>query len=338
MTESQATPARGVAIDATTAERIELAWLRAAVAPVGAFGRRHDASLPPYGPGDEAVAHAEIADVLALAARFDADGAGRVRAALRAVPEPGPIVARLRAGDALADVDFYELGRFVDALDALRRAWDAAHDSAPNAQSDRHRPPLVDGLRDALAPGRNGPGFYLADAFAPGLRAARSALAGAEAGVDVRREALAARVRDAIGVDPVGDEFVVLRDVYDGPPPADVHVVRESPTYRVFSLAVVSPERDASSPSESSARRSPSRLRHVRSACSIGRWRASHSCSAGVVACRSLPRTVSPMPMRRSRRSRRRSPHAATAIHRSRWICAASPCSPARTWAEKVRR
>jgi DNA mismatch repair protein MutS2 len=228
-----------VNVDAPTAERIGLDWLRAAVAPVGAFGRRHDEQIAPYGPGDEPVAEREIAEVVALAARLAPDEVAGVRAALRAVPEPTPIVARARVGDPLGDVDFYELGRFVDALDLLGRAWDAAGGEGPR------RPPALDGLREALAPGREGQGFYLADAFAPTLRAARAALADAEAAVDRERERIAAGVRDVLGIDPAGDEFVVLRDAYDGPMPGDVRVVRETPTYRVLAFALVVPQRDA---------------------------------------------------------------------------------------------
>ncbi|HYW53287.1 MAG TPA: hypothetical protein VE826_04905 [Dongiaceae bacterium] len=242
-----------IAVDATTAERIGLVWLRAAVAPVGAFGRRHDEAIAPYGPGDEARALAEISDVVALAARLDAGEVPRLRAALRAVPEPSPIVARARAGDVLADVDFYELGRFADALAGLSSAWDAA------GGEPGRRPPALAELRAILAPGRSGDGFYLADTFAPELRPARAALAAAEAEAEARREAIAARVRDATGVDPVGEEFVVLRDVYAGPLPDDVHVVRETPTYRVAALTVLSPERDAAlarlSEAEDAARR-----------------------------------------------------------------------------------
>jgi DNA mismatch repair protein MutS2 len=225
--------------DATTAERIGLDWLRDAVAPVGAFGRRHDELIAPYGPGDETAAQAEIAEVVALAEQLKPDEVGRVRAALRAVPEPGPIVARARVGDRLDDVDFYELGRFADAVDALRRAWDAA------GGDGSRRPPPLHSLQSALAPGREGAGFYLADAFAPGLRAARAVLADAEAAYDREREWIAAGVRDVLGIDPAGDEFVVLRDAYDGPLPGDVRIVRETPTYRVLAFAIVSPERDA---------------------------------------------------------------------------------------------
>lgn len=231
-------------VDAQTAERIGLAWLRAALAPVGAFGRRHDDASVPYGPGDETRARAEIAAVVALAERLDRDGVARVRAALRAVPEATPIVARARAGDALSDVDFYELGRFVDALDALARAWDAA--SAADADADvGRRPPRLQALRAVLEPGRGGAGFYLADAFGSGLRAARASVADSEAAFDARRAAVAALVRDAAGVDAVGDEFVVLRDVYDGPLPDGVRVVRETPTYRTAAIVVFAPERDA---------------------------------------------------------------------------------------------
>jgi hypothetical protein len=240
-------------IDELTAERIGLTWLRAALEPVGAFGRRHDDAAPPYEPGDEARAHTEIAEAVALARRLDPDGVVRLRAALRAVPEATPIVARARAGDALGDVDFYELGRFTDALAALAHAWDGAvvplaEPDDDLARSDRfaeRRPPQLDRLRALLEPGRDGAGFYLSDAFGSGLRAARAALADAEAAVDARREEIAARVRGAAGVDPVGDEFVVLREVYDGPLPDGVRIVREAPTYRTAAIGVASAERDA---------------------------------------------------------------------------------------------
>lgn len=225
-------------IDAATAERIGLTWLRAALEPVGAFGRRHDEAIAPYGPGEENAALAEIAAVHALAQRLDPDGVARVRAALRAVPEPSPILARARTGDTLSDVDFYELGRFVDALAMLRNTWDAAHGAL------EERPPVLDALRMLLAPGRDGAGFYLADAFDASLAPARAVLAAAEAGVDARRVAIAARVRAVTGVDPIGDEFVVLRDVYDGPLPDDVRVVRDAPAYRTVTIDGTSSARD----------------------------------------------------------------------------------------------
>jgi hypothetical protein len=224
--------------DATTAERIGLTWLRAALEPVGAFGRRHDAAIAPYGPDDAAPALAEITAVIALADRLEPGGVARVRAALRAVPEPSPILARARAGDPLTDVDFYELGRFVDALAGVARAWDAA-----GAPAER-RPPVLDALRALLAPGREGGGFYLADAFGAELPAARAELAGTEAEIDARRAAIAARVRATTGVDPIGEEFVVLRDVYAGPLPDGTRVVRDAPTYRAVAIELTSSARD----------------------------------------------------------------------------------------------
>jgi hypothetical protein len=225
-------------IDAATAERIGLTWLRAAIEPVGAFGRRHDETIAPYGPGDESAALIEIAAVHALAQRLDPDGIARVRAALRAVPEPSPILARARAGDALSDVDFYELGRFVDALATLRSAWDSARGAV------EERPPALDALRALLAPGRDGGGFYLAGGFDASLEPARVALAAAEAALDARRVAIAARVRRITGVDPIGDEFVVLRDVYDGPLPDEVRIVRDAPAYRTGAIDRTSSARD----------------------------------------------------------------------------------------------
>lgn len=240
-------------IDAATAERIGLTWLRAQIEPVGAFGRRHDDTIAPYVPGDEARALAEIGEIVALAQALDRGGVARVRTALRAVPEPSPILARARAGDPLADVDFYELGRFVDALAALARAWDGAGGDA------ERRPPVLEALGAILAPGRENGGFYLVDAFGAELPAARAALAEAEAEIDVLRAATAERVRATTGVDPIGDEFVVLRDVYAGPLPDGVRLVRDAPTYRTASIDLPSSARDAAlarlTNAEESARR-----------------------------------------------------------------------------------
>jgi len=226
-------------VDDVTAERIGLHRLRAWLAPVGAFGRAHDAVHPPYAAADAELARAEIAAVFALAAALDRDGVGRIRAALRAVPEPGPIVSRARAGDPLSDVDFYELGRFADALTALGRAWDAAG-GAPDG-----RPSQAEELRAILAPGRDGSGsFYLADTFDAALAPARTAFAAAEAELTQRRAAIADRVRAITGVDPSGEDIVVLRDVYDGPAPDGTRIVRETPTYRVLGIVAFSAERD----------------------------------------------------------------------------------------------
>ena len=224
--------------DPYTAERIGLDWLRAAVAPVGAFGRRHDETIAPYGPGDEEQARAEIAACTALAERLPVDAVERLRGALRAVPEPTPIVVRARAGDPLGDVDFYELGRFGDALEFLARRWDEAGGPAAG------RPPVLERLGRLLAPGRDGPGFYLADAFGTDLPGARAALRDADEDLERRRLAAAKRVAPLLGIEPSGEEFVVMRDLFDGPLPSELRLVRETPAYRVAALTLETVERE----------------------------------------------------------------------------------------------
>ncbi|HTJ26813.1 MAG TPA: hypothetical protein VMA36_11695 [Candidatus Limnocylindria bacterium] len=225
-------------VDAVGAERVGLTWLRAALAPVGAFGRRVDERIAPYGPGDEARAEGEIAAAVTLAARLDHASVARLRAALRAIPEPAPILGRMRLGEALSDADFHELLRFVEGLAQLAAIWDAAGGPA------ERRPPVLPSLARTLWPGRRDGGFYLADGFDPELSVARAAFAAAEAEFDARRAIDAERVRAALGVDPVGEEFVVLREAGDALPPG-VRVVRETPTYRLLALEAVSAERDA---------------------------------------------------------------------------------------------
>jgi hypothetical protein len=149
-----------------------------------------------------------------------------------------PIVVRARAGDPLADVDFYELGRFGDALDVLARRWDEA------GGSPEGRPPVLERLRNLLAAGRDGTGFYLADAFGADLPAARGALRAADEQLDRRRLAAAERVGNILGVEPSGEEFVVMRDVFDGALPPELHVVRETPAYRVAAFTFERDERE----------------------------------------------------------------------------------------------
>jgi hypothetical protein len=218
-----------VIADAFTNERIGAAWLRAALTPVSDFGRRIDDALAAAGVPDATQARERCADVMRLAALLDAAGAARVRAALRTVPDPLPIVSRARAGDPLGDVDFYELGRFADALDAVARAWTQAGGGA----GDLPEPPPIAAL---LAPGRSGAGFYLDDAFDPVLADARATMAEADARVERELARLAANVADELGFVPAGDEFVIVREAHAGPLPHGVRVVRETPAYRLCAL------------------------------------------------------------------------------------------------------
>ncbi|HEX3549593.1 MAG TPA: hypothetical protein VHT53_04420, partial [Candidatus Elarobacter sp.] len=129
---------------------------------------------------------------------------------------------RARAGETLRDTDFHALLRFADG--------------AGGAQAEA--------LRALLGPGRRGEGFYLDDAFAPDLAAARAELFHAHADVERARDAIAARLRAACGVDAAGDEAIVLRDVYDGAFPAGIEVVRETAGYRIIALRADTSARD----------------------------------------------------------------------------------------------
>ncbi len=215
--------------DAFTAERIGADWLRAAVAPAGDLGRCAEEAARPYVSGDEAAATARCAEIVALAQRLEPDGAAHVRAALRRAPDPTGVVSRATLGDALDDVDFFELGRFADALDATAQAWDAA------GGTPRGRPPVIPEVSGLLAEGRRAGAFYLADAFSAPLAAARGEYAAAQTDFERQRRRLGQALAPFIGMLPESDEFIVMRDVLPKVPPG-VRVVRESPLYRLLAL------------------------------------------------------------------------------------------------------
>jgi DNA mismatch repair protein MutS2 len=218
-----------VNLDAQTAGRIGANWLRAALAPAGDFGRRADDAARPYGPGDAEAAQARCAQIAALAERLTLAGVARLRATLRRGPDPAGIVSRATLGDALDDVDFFEIGRFAEALDAAAQAWDAAGGTAAE------RPPVVPEVRALLGRGLEGGGFYLTDAFSAALGAAREALATADADFVRERRRLASALEARLGTLADGEEFIVMRDAVPGVPPG-ARVVRETPGYRVLAL------------------------------------------------------------------------------------------------------
>lgn len=215
--------------DTFSAERIGAAWLRAALTPVSDFGRRAEDAAHAAAPPDKDEARERCAAIVRLAAALDPDGAGRVRAALRTVPDPLAILSRARAGDPLGDVDFYELGRFADALDAVAGAWLQA--GGPAAEL-----PAPSAVGTLLAAGRSGGGFYLADAFDPVLADARTTMAEADARVERERTRLAQAIAEELGFVPAAEEFVIVREQHAGPLPHGVRVVRETPAYRLCTL------------------------------------------------------------------------------------------------------
>jgi hypothetical protein len=216
-------------LDAETGARIGAAWLRAAVAPASDFGRRAEDAARPFTAGDEAAARRRCAQIVSLAGRLEPDGVAHVRAALRRAPDPAEIVSRARLGDPLSDVDFFEIGRFVDALDATARAWDAAGGAAGE------RPPVAEEVETLLSRGRERGAFYLADAFSDPLAAARRSYAAADADFAAQRRRLAQGVAPRLGELPENPEFILMRDVHPELPPG-VRVVRETPAYRLVAL------------------------------------------------------------------------------------------------------
>lgn len=217
-------------VDPRAAERIGAAWLVEALAPAGGYGRRAAEARARFGPGDEVIATAAIAQIVAWARDVSAEGTTSLRAVMRRIPDCAGIVARARAGDVLDDVDCYELGRFADAAAELRTAWCDAGGAEAEA------PPPAATLAAVLAPGRTGSGtFYLADGFDPELAQRRAACTAADAVVDDARRAAAVRAGATLGFVPDGEEFVVMRDVLAELPPS-VRIVRETPAYRLCRL------------------------------------------------------------------------------------------------------
>jgi hypothetical protein len=216
-------------LDAQTAERIGANWLRGALAPASDFGRRAEDAARPYGPGDTEAARARCAQIVELAERLTSGGVAHLRAALRRAPDPTDIVSRAMVGDVLGDVDFFEAGRFAEALAATVRAWDAA------GGGPAERPPVVPAIEHLLGPGFAGGTFYLVDSFGANLAGARAAYAAADAELARERRRLAAAVEPLIGMPVDGDEFIAMRDVLPVVP-SGTRVVRETAGYRLLTL------------------------------------------------------------------------------------------------------
>jgi DNA mismatch repair protein MutS2 len=215
---------------AETGVAIGADWLLAAIAPAGVFGRQHRSAERAFRAGDEAAARAALRAVDDAANALAVGDAAELAGLLAAIPDPRAALARARAGEVLADVDFFELVRFQDALaGAGARAGALPGVPVPD-----------EALVAALAPGRGAArGFYLADAFDLELAARRGEAAVAEAVFDAARSRIAERVARELGVAHVRDgEFVVMRDAFAGPLPAGVRVLREAPAYWLCELAL----------------------------------------------------------------------------------------------------
>lgn len=228
------TQASGVAIGAD--------WLLAAIAPAGTFGRRARSRERPFRRGDEIAARAALARVERLAHAVPATRLSALRTAIAQAPDLAAVFVRARSGETLADVDFFELGRLLDALaEVCTLAGDAAFAyGAGDAAFAHGAGDAAFALRAALAPGRTpSRTFYLADGFDAELAARRRASAAAQASYDGARSRLAARVCAYAGLESVRDgEFVLMRDAVPTPLPPEIRVVREAPTYVLCEIAL----------------------------------------------------------------------------------------------------
>lgn len=210
-----------------TAGAIGADWLLAAIAPVGALGRAARERERAFGRGDEDAARALLARVGRLAREIPAPRLAELRSAIASAPDVGSALVRARNGGTLDDVDFFEVVRLLDALDDV---GGLTADDAFGAHAVARADPE---LRCALDPGRtSGRTFYLADGFAPALRACRAEAERAQARYDATRSRALARVAAAFGRETVADEaFTVMRDALLAPLPEGVRVVHEAPTY-----------------------------------------------------------------------------------------------------------
>jgi len=216
-------------------EAIGVPWLLAAIAPNGALGRRARERERPFRHGDESEARAALGRV-AKAAAAAPERLASLRATIAAAPEVGATLVRARVGGVLGDVDFFELGRL---LDALAEIVTLAAPEAFGAAVPLDHP----ALRAALAPGRTASrAFYLDDAFDPELAAARAEAAARQAVYDTARSRLAERIARFAGTENVRDgEFVLMRDRLEGPLPPELRVLRETPAYLLCELSLDEP-------------------------------------------------------------------------------------------------
>jgi hypothetical protein len=216
--------------DEATERACGLDVLRHAIAPGCGFGRAAQARERSFGPGDEEAASAAAAQVCAIALAAGRERLERFRKVLAAVPDPATPLLRAGAGEVLEDPDFFDLVRFFETLRELRAAGVSGALAVPDVDA---------ALEAALAHGRTGNGFYLADAFDPALAAARGVAAQCQAAFAVARSRLAERAAAALGREQLRDgEFVVMRDAAPQPLPAEIRVLRETPAYLLCELSL----------------------------------------------------------------------------------------------------
>jgi len=211
-------------VDPATAEMIGLGWLLSNLEPVSEYGRLQFADTTTFRFGQEAQALAQIRQVARLAEVMTAEEVDAARSCLHRVSDATATIATLALAEVLTDAQFLDILAFCDAVEQVR---------AQTAKPDFPELPGLAAAASTLAPGRTEKsGFYLDDRFDAALVQQRMRLEKAQADFDIARGRLAQRIAGAIGREdvPIG-EFIVMREAVGQTLPADLHVVREAPTY-----------------------------------------------------------------------------------------------------------
>lgn len=242
-------------VDPATAEIIALPWLLSRLEPVSEYGRLQAENATTFVFGQEASALHEIRRVARLSAAMSAQNVEVLRSCLRSVRDATNAIASLAVADVLTDTQFLEVLNFCDAVERIRPQTTGADF------------PQLPPLREAsaiLGPGRteNG-GFYLDDRCDPELMRSRMRLEKAQANFDVARSRVAERVAGAIAREDIPPgEFILMREAVGQALPAEIHVVREAPTYYLCELELdesaleALAERDASNAALAAAEQS----------------------------------------------------------------------------------
>lgn len=211
----------------STRDAIGADWLEAAIVPASECGRRRRAGEPLYRPGEERAALAAIARTAQAARRVNQRTVSALRHVVSDAPDPRGLIARACAGDILADADFFELSRFLEAVLEVRAC------ATDRAFEEIGLPPDPQRLWSVLAPGRTPlRTFYLSDAFDEELALLRADAAWRRIAADAARSRLFERIARYAGIEQVRDgEFILLRERIHGPLPPSLRVLREAPTY-----------------------------------------------------------------------------------------------------------
>jgi DNA mismatch repair protein MutS2 len=222
---------------AETAAEIGVDWLEREIAPAADFGRRSRENERPFQRGDEVPARAAIALVADVAREVAPEALAALRDAIAGCPDPAAAVARARAGVVLADGDFFEVARFLDAVALIRSL------AREDVFARTPLPPRDERLAALLEIGRTRErSFYLADAFDGDLASARRRAVEERVRLDAERARLTAHVASFAGLDHIRDgEFVLMRDRVTGQLPPEIRVLREAPTYYLCEIALDAP-------------------------------------------------------------------------------------------------